>query len=101
MALDEGEALVFQQIVGARLHVQLDELGLVVEQFVLRRRAGHVQVDDAFGLRRELRRTRCQGIVSGRGGTAVALEQRRQGDGADAGVFEELPACLGAGQFKL
>ena len=38
MALDEGETLIFQQIIRARLHVQLDELRLIVEQFVLRRR---------------------------------------------------------------
>ena len=29
---------------------------LVVEQVVVRRRAGHVQVNDPFGLRREVRR---------------------------------------------
>ena len=56
MPLDEREPLVLEQLVGAGLHVVLDQLGLVVEQVLLRRAARHVQVDDALGLGREVRR---------------------------------------------
>ncbi len=53
---DEGELLVLEQLVGARLHVMLDELGLEVEQVLLRRTARHVQIDNALGLGCEVRR---------------------------------------------
>ena len=56
MPLDEREPLVLEQLVGAGLHVVLDQLGLVVEQVLLGRSARHVQVDDALGLGREVRR---------------------------------------------
>ena len=56
MPLDEGEPLVFQQLVRARLHVMLDQLGLEVEQVLLRRSARHVQVNHPLGLGCEVRR---------------------------------------------
>src|SRR5262249_61045560 len=56
MPFDEREALVFEQLVRARLHVLFDEFGLVVEQLLLRRRAGHVQVNHILGLGRKHRR---------------------------------------------
>jgi len=48
MPFDEGEATPFQKGIGAGLHVAFDQLGFKVEQFLLRRGAGHVQKDDAF-----------------------------------------------------
>ena len=67
VALDEGEALVLEQFLGAGLHVQLDQLGLVVEQLLLGRSARHVQINDALGLRREMGRTGRHRVV-GAGG---------------------------------
>ena len=72
----------------------LTSFGLVVEQVLLRRRARHVQVDDALGLRREVRRPGRQRVVGGGGrgrrarpaAAAVAAQERRQGDGAQAGL---------------
>ena len=55
-ALDEREPLLLEERFGAGLAVQLLQLRLVVEQFELRRRAGHVQVDDVLGLGGEVRR---------------------------------------------
>src|SRR4051812_33321713 len=53
MALDERETLVLEQLVGAGLHVMLDERRLVVEEILLGRSARHVQIDDALRLGRK------------------------------------------------
>ena len=52
---------------GAVLAVQLDQLRLVVEQIQLRRRAGHVQIDDPLRLGRKMRRLRGERIGGRRG----------------------------------
>ena len=54
-ALDEGELLAFEEFLGAFLAVELEEFGLVIEELVLRGRAGHVQIDDALRLGGEVR----------------------------------------------
>ena len=72
-ALDEGEPLALEDFLGAGRAVELVELGLVVEQVVLRRRAGHVQVDDPLGLGRQQRRPWGEGVVGG-----DAADGRRQ-----------------------
>ena len=61
--LDEREFLVLEQRVGARLQVVLDELGLVVEQILLRRPARHVQIDDLLGLGGEMGRPGLDRVV--------------------------------------
>ena len=49
-AFDEGEGFAFEELGRAVFEVVFDELGLVVEKFLLGRGAGHVEVDDALGL---------------------------------------------------
>lgn len=51
--LDEREFLVLEQFIRAGLHVELYELGLVVEQILLRRRAGHFEINNAAGSGRQ------------------------------------------------
>ena len=106
MPLDEREPLVLQQLVGAGLHVVLDQLRLVVEQVLLRRRAGHVQVDDALGPRRELRRLDGQRdcrVAPAAAACALARQERAQRDRAHAGlaVLEEMPARLGPDMLEV
>ena len=65
MSFDEGESLVLEQLIGARLHVVLDQRRLVVEQVLLGRSARHVEIDDPLGLGREVRRSRRHRVVGG------------------------------------
>ena len=51
-ALDEGEALVLDELLGNGLAVVLRQRRLRIEQIELRRRAGHEQVDHPLGLGR-------------------------------------------------
>jgi hypothetical protein len=109
VSLDEGVALVFDDIGGDGLAVVLREGGLVIEQVELRGRAGHEEVDDAFGFWREVRVARCEGILGRRrwkmedgrwrcgGEGSVAEEQRCEGDfaDADAALREEVAARYG------
>ena len=76
MPLDERELLVLEQLVGARLHVVLDQRGLLVEQVLLGRSAGHVQVDYPLGLGREVGRPSRHGVVGG-GSPILARVPRR------------------------
>ena len=54
------------QLFRAGLHVVLDQLGLVVEQLLLRRRAGHVQIDHVLRLGREVRLARRKRMIGRR-----------------------------------
>src|SRR5439155_9024800 len=68
VAFEEGETLTFKKTFGRRLAVELAELGLVVEQLQLARRAGHEEVDDVLDLRREVALSRGKwvgGVVFG------------------------------------
>ena len=56
LALQLGDRLALGERLGHRLAVHLGELRLVVERLQVRRPAGHVQEDDALGLRREVQR---------------------------------------------
>src|SRR5262249_49990896 len=78
---------------------QLRQLGLGVEQLELGRTAGHEQENDPLGPRLEV--TPRQGSGRGRGGR-VLVEQRGQGDGADApaGGVEGLAARQGLVAFQ-
>ncbi len=94
MALDEREPLPLEQLVGAGLHVVLDEFRLVVEQVLLRRRARHVQVDDRAGLGGGFRLAERQRVVfDGGGGWFRAAEQAGEGQRAqpDLRLTEEVP----------
>jgi len=78
--------------------VKLGELWLVVEQFQMARRPGHEQVDDALGLRREVRLLRRQRVAVGRAGgvlsAALLLQQAGQGDAAESdGAITEEPTA--------
>src|SRR5438445_6853764 len=90
MAFDEREPLVLEQIIRARLHVHLDQLGLVIEQVVLRWSAGHVQVDYAPGFWQAVRLPRRHRVVvtspkrqRGGGASTIASQQSGQGNCAD------------------
>jgi hypothetical protein len=95
-ALDERELLSLQDLVGTRLHVQLDQLRLPVEEIVLRRRARHVEVDHRLRPRREHRRPDGERVVeregrsAGSGRAAVpAVDRSRRGSRVTA-VPEQL-----------
>jgi len=60
---------------GARLAVQLDELGLVVEKVERGWRARHVQVDDVLGLGSEVRISRGQGVIDRGSGEQVLVQK--------------------------
>src|SRR5262249_1065617 len=45
----ESEALPLEELIRARLTVAIDEFRFVIEQIEVRRRAGHVQIDNALG----------------------------------------------------
>ena len=116
MPLDEREPLVLEQLVGAGLHVVLDQGRLVVEQVLLGRGARHVEIDDPLGLGREVRRPGDHRVV-GRGrqrpgpswsagplrSSTLAAHEHRQGDRAQPGLgmLEELAARHGAGSLQV
>src|SRR5262249_36912147 len=100
--LDEGEALVLEQLVRTGLHVQLDERRLVVEQLLLRRRAGHLEVNNALRLRGKLGLLWCERIFGGaRFGSCGrgAPHDLRQSHRPDAGLasLQEMAAGTKAG----
>src|SRR5262249_52911656 len=85
-----GQALAAADVVGELLAVLVVEQRLVVEQVLLRRTAGLEQVDDALGLRREVR-----GAEHARGRRGrLAGQQCAKGQAAEAeaGGREEVPA---------
>jgi hypothetical protein len=45
-AFDEGESFALEEFIRAILSVEPDQRRLVIEQIKLRRRAGHMQIDD-------------------------------------------------------
>src|SRR5205809_1047909 len=65
-AFDECEALLFVEGFRAVLAIELNQFWFVIKEIQLRRRASHVEVNGAFGLRREMRSFGGQRIV-GRG----------------------------------
>src|SRR5256885_17121642 len=70
-AAHEREAFALDERLRNRLAVQLNELGLVIEQFELARSAGHEEVKDVLRARLEMRRTRRHWAgAGGRGGGA-------------------------------
>src|SRR5436190_3378078 len=86
-AAHECEAFALDERLRNRLTVQLDELGLVIEQFELARSAGHEEVNDVFRARLEMRRTRRHWIGDGSRRRAEEFsfaEQRRERDAAQA-----------------
>src|SRR5437773_249089 len=64
-AAHECEAFALDERLRNRLAVQLNELGLVIEQFELARSAGHEEVNDVLRARLEMRRTRRHWIGDG------------------------------------
>ena len=82
-AFNKGEALAFNDIFRDRLAVVLDQRRLVIEHIKLRRRAGHEEIDNALGFRREVRRFRGDGIHGGLTKQAV-VQQRTKGQRTDA-----------------
>jgi hypothetical protein len=96
-ALDEGEALAFEEFLRAVLAVVFGEFRFVVEQVERAGRAGHVQVDHAPDLRLEHRRRGQQrrgGIGRHGGPAAEAAAQRGEIERAEPGgaVAQEMPA---------
>ena len=96
VALDERESLALGERLGHRLAGEFVELRLRLEEFKLRRRAGHEQIDDRLGLGGEVRlprRERIAAILRLR----VAGEERSQRHRANphAAIVEEVPARPG------
>ena len=60
------------------------ELRLVVEEFELTGPAGHEEIDDALRLAGEVRLLGASGLTDRRDAAASSLEQRRQGQRAEA-----------------
>ena len=83
MPLDEREASVLEHLVGTWLHVILNQLRLILEEVLLRRRSRHVQVDDMLGLRRELRGARRERVVGGLD-LGHRAQERRKGERAQS-----------------
>ena len=115
MSLDEGEPLVLEQLVRARLQVMLDQLGLVVKQVLLGWSARHVQVNHPLGLGRKVRRLRAPSArppqaqqsdlptllrvspdLGGCQPARIAIEQRRQRNGTQSSLrrLQELAAAV-------
>src|SRR6185295_3067142 len=96
MPAQKGEALAFNEFLRARLVVELFQPRLVLEQIKLRRRADHVQIDDLFRARRNMRWTRGQWICGFRGRRVrerlgQQSSQRHRAE-TEPGALEKLPA---------
>ena len=68
MAAEKGEALSLDELLGTRLPVEFEQLGLRVEQVELRGRADHVKINDALRAGREVRRPGCERVADARRG---------------------------------
>ncbi len=83
-AFDEGEGFAGEEFFGAVFEVVFFEFGFVVEEFVLRWRPGHVEVDDSFGFWGQL------GCAWGGGARRFvaggSVSDLSEGEGAEAGV---------------
>jgi hypothetical protein len=91
----EGKSFAFQELIRALLSIAFDQLGFVVEQVEIRRRAGEVKVNDPLGSSGELRGPRRERVVRlGGGDRGLRFEQRRQSNGTEAQrrVFQKMPA---------
>lgn len=96
-----GDALALADRIGEVLVEMLHELWFVIEQVELRRPAIQVEIDEAFGLRGEMREAGEAGVDAQgrrlRGGQCAgrcAQRGERDGAGAEAGAGEELTAVL-------
>ena len=101
LRVHEGEALALdERLAGSAGRCSSIELRLVVEQLELARPAGHEQVDDVLGARREVAGLGRQRIGQGGGSRAACepalVEQRGQRDAAEAdrAAAEEVAARL-------
>ena len=103
-ALDEREPLPLRnELRGNLLAVVLLQRRLVVEQIELRRRAGHEQIDDVLGLRREVRRARRErtvGSVCANSRSSSSADSATPAD-AEAGLLEEMAARDGAKNVRV
>ena len=101
---DERIALAVDDGGRERLAFELRKLGLVVEEFELRRRASHEQVDDGLGLRRVVGQARAHAGAGGRELAHGAIgDEGGEGDltDADAAVLEEVASGdVGAGHGR-
>ena len=80
MPLDERQPPALDELLRARLVVQLVQLRLVVEQVQLRRRTGHVQVNDVFDLARQRRQMRCHRVGGARSRPAHQRAKRQRAE---------------------
>ena len=90
--VDEGGAVIFDQICRGRFAVPLGQLRLVVEQLQVAWRASHKQEDDALGFGGKMRLPGRERIRDRQGRSpAVFAEQLPEGDGAqpNATLLEE------------
>src|SRR5262245_14263655 len=93
----EGETLSLDERIRTGLAVALDQLGFVVVEIQMRRRASQVQVNHPLRLGRVVGLARCQGIddVFRYGLDLPSPERRkRQRSEAERGILEEMPAGL-------
>src|SRR5262249_7574748 len=89
-ALDERESLTLEELVRAGLAVVFRQFGLVIEQFELRRRARHMEIDDGARLGRKVRLLRRERICPRLGAPAFERREKhaRQTNGA---ALQEIP----------
>src|SRR5258706_1210428 len=92
-ALDESKTLLLEERFGARFAVQLLKLWFVIEKIKLRRRAGHVQINDVLGFGRKMRRFGSERIRRRIGGDKPIIQQRTKTEraDADAAIAKEMP----------
>ena len=103
-ALELGDRLALGERLGHRLAVHLRQLRLVVERFEVRRAAGHVEVDDALGLGRDVQRVDDARpdarFVAPAAPTVSRLKQRRQSRQAEACSRTAQKRAAGARHFR-
>ena len=98
MSLDERKALALQNGIGAWFAVPLPKFRFVVEQVLLRRRAGHVQIDHPARFGREVGPLEIQTT-----GLGVIAQNRSKAQPAHAvhGVTQELATCGRVGYLRM
>ena len=93
VGVDEGGAVIFQQLGGRELAVALGELGFMIEEIEVARGAGVEEEDHALRLRRLRGELGRKGIFCRRG-VRVALHELSEGDAAEAdAALAEKPAA--------
>src|SRR5207302_3549874 len=99
----KGKALALGEGVGTRLPGALDQLGLVVVEVQVRRRAGQVKVNNPAGFGQMVRLPGSERVVEVLRGSALPGRKAGQGQStqAERGILQEVPAGLQMEPFQL